>query len=320
MHLFCSGLAQLYASRFAGSAAHDRVIDNDDPFSVDELTDQVELHVDRRLTPILGWSYEAPSCVVISHKCHHVRDPSGACKAQSGIIAAIRDRYDDVRCQWILHCQCSSHIHTNNGCFPSVDQAVRASEVDGLESAKCVLLHLALGMQALQSPVAYDRYLSRLELPHERRFGSVECACFAGKDPGFAQSPECQRAEAVRVAHGYELVCRHDDERIGAFNLIHHVEHRLFQRLVGPGYQMQHHFAVSRCLEDGAGFGQSVSQAVSVSEVAIMCQGDLTELAVDHYRLGVRELGTSSRRIPVVSDGHVAGESLQDAVIEDVEN
>ena len=135
MHLECAGLAQHPDEGALGVAAHDRVIDDDQPFAADDLFERVELEPDAELSDGLGRLDEGAPHIGVLHQALTKRDARLLGVADRGRCARLRHTDHQVGLDRFLPGQPAADVHPGAVHRAPGDNAVRASEVDVLEDA-----------------------------------------------------------------------------------------------------------------------------------------------------------------------------------------
>ena len=139
---------------------------------------------------------------------------------------------------------------------------------------------------------ADHQHFARLDVAHVGGADQIERAGLRADDLRVAEPSERERPEAVRIAHGDQLVLGEQHQRERARRLIDPTRMIASSTLAGlrPRVEMQHHFGVAVRLEDRSGADQPLADLVGVDEVAVVADGDLAVRAVDQDRLRVRQL------------------------------
>jgi hypothetical protein len=173
--------------------------------------------------------------------------------------------------------------------------------------------------EALEPFSVDHHHLARLDVPDEFRLDEIEGAALRSDHPRVLKVPERKRPEAVRVPHREQVIPCEEKEAVGPADLAQGVEDRVLDRLLlRPGDEMQDNFTVARREKDGPFALQLAPYFVSIDEVPVVGDGDLTAMGADQDRLGILECARPRRRIPVVADGGFPFEMADHRSVEDV--
>ena len=96
MHLFGARIEDHFLDLAAGRAAHNAVIDQDDPFAFDQGAVDVELEAHTHVADLLGRFDEGAAHVLVADDPHAVRDAAFARIANRGWRAAVRHGADQI--------------------------------------------------------------------------------------------------------------------------------------------------------------------------------------------------------------------------------
>src|ERR1700686_2346675 len=158
------------------------------------------------------------------------------------------------------------------------DHGVGASEVDVLEDASrlaraCELVDDAHTRQRLVALDGDD--LAGTHLTDRLRLDEVEGAGLRGDDDRFAEPPENERPESVRVARGVNAARCQEDDGVRPFDLRERIDQRAFESdLPRTRDQMDDDLGVRHGVEDGAVRLEPPADVGTVDEVAVMRQRD----------------------------------------------
>jgi len=95
------------------------------------------------------------------------------------------------------------------------------AKIDVLKNAKCPPLLFRKGLDAAQAILVDDHNFARLDVADEFRLDQIKGARLARQHPGIPDLAEGQRPKSMRVAQADQLIFRHDDERVSAFDAPH---------------------------------------------------------------------------------------------------
>src|SRR5207248_3492061 len=105
--------------------------------------------------------------------------------------------------------------------------AVRPREIHVLKNAELVRL-FRRKVDGLETRFRNAQHLAGRDFSYVLRVQQIECACFAGYNPGDlatrrGELAKIQRAESTRIADSVQFVRSEHDERIRAFALIERI-------------------------------------------------------------------------------------------------
>jgi hypothetical protein len=246
--------------------------------------------------------------VVVPDQAHLERDVGLLAVPDRRAHPRIRHGHDDVgvgrRFLGEAHAQVGPHL------VHAVPEhvAVGPREVDVFEDAVLQRLR-AERLDRPQAAGVDDQDLARFHVPHVGRADQIERARLRADDEGIAQSAECERTEAVWIAHRDQPVVGQDGQRIGAAGLANRFDQRALDRVgLGPRVQVQEDLRVAGGLEDRSLADEVVAQLARVDEVAVVADGNLAVHAIADQRLGVDEPALAGGRVADVPDRVGAGQ------------
>jgi hypothetical protein len=332
VHLGGARLAQHPDQGTLGVAAHDRVVDDDQPLAPDDLLEGVELQPDAELPDGLAGLDEGAADVGVLHQARAVRDAAGLGVADGGRGAGLRGRYHQVGLGRGLGGEPAAHLDPGEVDAAPGDVGVGAGEVDVLEDAAARLcFREARGTE----PVLVDGdQLARLDLTDDGGADDVEGGGLGGHDPAALQAAEDQRADALRVAGGVEGVLVHEDEAVRPPHERQHLRRGLLDgqggagglvglpgeeggdqvRVVGHGGGGA--FALALALAGELG-GQG-GELGGVDEIAVVAEGDRAVAGGAEGGLGVLPGRGAGGGVAGVAHGEVAGEGGERGLVEDL--
>lgn len=219
VHLFGTGVFEGHDSGSAGSAADNRVIDDDDSFAGDKIFDEVQLHLYGEVADTLGGLQEAAADIVVSDESHLVGDAAFQRVPQSGTISRVGHRDDDVCLDGVFTGQFSPHFDADLIDVSTGDGGIWPGKVDVLKDAKSSGFLLGERVEGSKPVFVDDHNFARADVANEFGFDEVERAGFAGEDPAAGgHSAQAERAEPVRISDADQFSFGHDDEGEGAFD------------------------------------------------------------------------------------------------------
>jgi len=128
-----------------------------------------------------------------------------------------------------------------------------------------------------------DDDLARCHFPPELRVDDIQRTRFTGyHNRAVVHLPEDERPQAVRIAGGHDPVGKQQQQRIRALQVgqcMNDVVHLL--QVTRFGQQMDDHFRVAGCIEDGTSLLVPVAQQGGVDQVAVVSHGHLSQRILD---------------------------------------
>ncbi len=226
-----------------GVAAHDRVVDHDDPTAPDHVLQRVELQPDAELAQGLAGLDEGPADVGVLHEALAERDaallgvPGGCRRARLG------HRHHQVGLDGELARQLATHLDASLVDAPTGDPRIGSGQVDVLEDAS-LGLRLGEGVRAQALVVDHD-HLARLDLADDTGADRRQRGVLAGHHPATVEPAQHERPDALGVAGGVERVLVHPDQGERALEHREHLERTLLQ--AGVGVVGQQRRSPARC-------------------------------------------------------------------------
>ena len=171
---------------------------------------------------------------------------------------------------------------------------------------------------------SHDHHLAGLHIAHIDGIDQIERAGFRGENVRRSaaaefQLPHRERPEPLRIARHDDPVLRQKDQRKRAFQLQQRfpqsARERFFARV---RHQMEDHFGVARCLENGPARFEIGAQFRGIGDVAVVRHRDPALVAMHRKRLGVALHRIAGGRIARMADGERAGQFLKDGVGENI--
>ncbi len=135
VHLARPGVAQHADDLPRRVAAHDRVVDDDDPLAGDDLRQRVELEPQAALAQLLAGLDEGAGDVAVLDQAVVAGQPRGAGEARRGRVAGVRHRDHQVGLDRRLAPEDLAHPAAHLLQHLALEAAVGAGEVDVLEDA-----------------------------------------------------------------------------------------------------------------------------------------------------------------------------------------
>lgn len=290
MNLRRAGLADELYDVGAGGAADDGVVDQYHTLAADGGGDGVELDVDGFLPLALLRLDKGAGDILVFDKAYAVRDAGLLGIAEGGVQAGVRNADDHVRLNGVLQRQKGSGALPRGVDAAAVYDGVRTGEVDVLKDAQRAGALAAMGGYAAQAALVRDDDLAGTHVPHELCTDAVQRAALGGKDPAVSQPSDAERPETVGIPDGDQLLGRHDDQRVRAFDPVHGGRDRLLdggdpQTLVGDG--IGNDLGVAGGVEYRTVELQRLPQLGGVCQVAVVGERHAALDMIDDQGLGV---------------------------------
>ena len=167
--------------------------------------------------------------------------------------------------------------------------------------------------------IGSDQYkFARLYIAIVHGAKEIEGTCFRGeynrvRQPVLAWNmPHCKRTKAAGIAGGEDLVAGCNHKRECAFDTAQRVGYRIRQSLlVRLSNQVQHDLGIARSLENRSGQLEAFANVGSIHQVAVVCNRDLTLVAIHLDWLRVQQRRISRRRVTSVANGMAPRQLLQ---------
>ena len=293
MHLFGAGVANHFDDLTARGAAYDRVVDDHDAFALKKALDRVQLQADAEMSNRLGRFDECAADIVASDQAEFEGEPSGFGVPQRRRDAAVRHGDDEVGIDRLVLEEGAPHALSGVVDADSVERGIRSREVHILEDAHVPALRVgAKRAKAMQPGLVDEDHLAGIDVADELGADQLKRWRFRGDDVRAIELAQAQGAKSVRVTHGYQLVGRKEDERIGTLDLMQGVRHTVGRGLgFGACDQMNEHLGVAIGREDRAIPFELMSKRKTVGQISVVGDCDGTMPAVN----GV--IGVSSGQI-----------------------
>ena len=301
MNLARPGLAQ-HADDFSrGRAAHDRVVDQNDPLSRHHLSNGIELDLDPKMADRLLGLDEGPPDVVVSHQPECKREPRLARVAQGRIHARVGHRHDHVRRGGVFPRQARPESLARGRHALSEDERIGTREVDMFEDARgeSGKRETLRGETLARQPDD----LSRLDVALVARLDQVERACLRRHHRRALSDPKRKRPDAVGVARREDPLPGEDEQRVRPA----HLGKRLGDRAdecgcLGASDQVEDDLRVRRGREESPGLFEAFPDLPGVDEVSVVRERQRAAPRGKDDRLCVDQERGASRRVPDMPD------------------
>ena len=228
-----SGFADHANDFFAGGAADDGIVDEDDALAFEEGADGVELELDAEVADALFGLDEGAADVVVADESEAEGDAGFGGVAHGGGDAGVGDGDDDVGGDVGLAGELAAHGVAGGLDAAAEDDAIGTREVNVLEDAARLLERG--GVEARVNAFgADDDHLAGADVALVVGADEVEGAGFAGEDDGLGaavggrDAAHAERTEAAGIAGGEDAVGGGHDQRERAFDAAQGVGHGVF--------------------------------------------------------------------------------------------
>ncbi|WOL03560.1 hypothetical protein Cni_G12280 [Canna indica] len=299
-----------------GGSPHDRVIDDDDAFSLEDAQDWGELELHGEVALFLVWLDERAAHVVGPNKPLLEGHAGGLREAERCEESGIRDRNHDVGPQSRgLTGERSAEVVAGGVDGVAEDDGVGEAEVDVLKDTAFAgpLRQEAGGGDGVVVAID-DNHLPGVHLAHVLCADEVEGAGLGGEDDGaVGAAAHDEGAEAVGVADGDELVAGEEDEGVGALEALADLDDSGEEGAGGGGAdEVEDDLRVGAGAKDGTIRLKVVSERVVVDEVPVVGDSEPAEAVAGDQGLDVGEGGGGAGGgVAVMAYGGGADESLE---------
>ena len=290
-----------------GRAAHDRIVDQDDPLALEVGAVGVVLEPHAEMADLVGRLDEGAADIMVADDAELERQPrflrhsrapparpnrapARRCRRRHGFRAPARGRCACApRRRWCPRRRC------------------RAGRNRCTRRRRTGLSRRPNGFRLRTPPAPMMTISPRLDVAHEIGADDVERAGLRGEDPGIAEPAEHQRPHAQRVAHADHPVLRQRDQRIGALDLAQRVDQPLDDGVLEARRdQVDDDLGVAGRLEQAAAPHQLPAQLVGIGQVAVVADGEAAELEIGEQRLDVAQRHLAGRRVAHMADRSAA--------------
>lgn len=319
VNFFGARFFQAVDASLAGGTADNGIVHHDDAFAFHEFADEVQLHADIKIANQLRGLEEAAADVMVADERHFKRNFRFERVTERGAVAAVRHGDDDVGFNGVLAGELAAHFDADFVNVPIGNGAVRAREINVFENAEGAAFMFGKCLDAGEAFLVDDDDFAGFDVADEFGVDQIQRAGFAGEDPGIVNLADAQGAEAVGVTHANKFLLGHDDERVGAFDLLKRVNEMVAAAIkIRLGHQVQNDFAIDGGAENGTAGFEFFAELGGVGEIAVVGDGDLAARAIHGERLGVAQMGRAGGGITGVADGHAADEAVEDFAVKNL--
>ena len=212
----------------------------------------------------------------------------------------------------------AGRMHAN-----AVDDRIGTGKVDMLERAYRQRFGLAAPAVDFHAVRSEDDDFSRFDVAHECCTDGAQGAAFGSDDIGVVgRFADAKRVESLRVSDADELLGRHDDEGVCAFEEVHSACERLFDGRRAQSFargEVGDCLRIARRVKDRAAQLEFVAQHIGITEIAVVRYGHAAFLMVHFKRLAVASVAGSGGGVADMADGDAAWrECLEDLGRKDV--
>jgi hypothetical protein len=317
VHLAGAGFPQHADDLARRVPAHDRVVDHDQPFSVDRRLQRIELQPDAELTDRLCRLDERAADVAVLDDAFAVGDAARFGEPGGRDRPGVGDPDDQIGVGGGFLGEETAELTPHLVHVAVVHVRVRPREVHVFEDAK---LRIGLREHAAAKAISVDGDdLARLHVPHEGCSDDVERAGLGSDDPAAVRhAPDHERPDAVRIANAVDGLLVHDHERIGALQERYRLRDRVLKPLAA---------SVGEHLRDDVGVGGRLravaaldhrSELAGVGQVSVMAERHPAFGGRLERRLRVLPAVAARRRVAGVTDAEVAAERRERRLAEDL--
>ena len=308
MDFLCPSLPEQSHDLAAGGAPDDGVIDQDNPLSRYLIPDGAEFdfHLVYPLA-LAGGNKGAPDILVFDKA--QAKGNAGLLRvADGGVQSRIGHTHNQVCLHGVALCQQTTGVFS---CFmdaDAVDDGVGAGKIDVFKNAAPLGPAAAMGSVGMNTGFVKGQDFSRKQIPLEFCAHSRQSAAFRSHNVKvFGGDAIAQGTEAVGIPGGNHLGRGHNHERKGTVQFVHgpadrHLDGSGLQSLLGD--DVGDDLRIAGAVEDGASQLQGAAKLKGVAQVAVVGQGKLSFLMVDHNGLAVFPVVASGGAVAYVSDGH----------------
>ena len=202
-----------------GVAPHNAVVDDDDSFVAQVVTERIELELDAHFAQaVVGLDEGAPD-VAVFDEAFAVGDTGLLRIADGSRHPTIGHRDDDVSFDGRFLGQDASCFYAGRVQRVAVDVGIRASKVDVLEQAEGALGGGMAANGAWTGCVNGDDFAG-VEFAHVFGANGGECATFGGDHPAVADATEAEWVHAPRITDRVECVTGENGQAVGAFGAL----------------------------------------------------------------------------------------------------
>ncbi len=292
-----------------GGAADDGVFDNDDAFAFNDVGDDVELHGDGAVALELVGHDEGAADEAVGDDAFFELDAGFNRIAEGGGTAGVGHRHDVVGVDGGFAGELAAHGLTCGVDGLPEHFAGDVGEVDVLEAAHGELGRGGFEAAAVNAVVIDADDFAGLDLADVFGVEGVKRAGFTGDNPIAVELAENERADAPRIAGGFDAIWKQKQEAVGPLQMLENVREWIsFLHVRWFGEEVDDDFGVGGALEDVAMLFVLLAEEGGVDQIAVVGDGDGAHEIFAEKRLGVADFAGTGGGIADVADGGVAGE------------
>ena len=278
MHLGRSRLAQHADQGALGVAAHDGVIDDDQPRAGDHVSQRIQLQPDAQLADRLARLDEGPADVGVLDQPLPVRDAGSFGISNCRRRTRLGHRNHQIGIGRALARECPPHLNPNGVQPATGDHGVRPGQIHVLKQAA---LGVGLGEGTTAQAIGvYGDHLAWRDFPDECGPHNVQRGGLTRDDPAAFQPAKHQRPDALRIPRGVQGLFVHENQAERAAQPGQHLKRRLLGvQAVEGGHKRRDQRSVAggvghRSGKQGAGmlitFLQPALQLQRVGQIAVV--------------------------------------------------
>ena len=236
-----------------GSAAHDGIVDDDDPLAIQNAGNGIVFYARAEIPDALGGLDEGAAYVMVADEPPFHGDPAGLAVADRGDNAGVGNGDHQVGVNRTFLGENPADVLTNGVDTHTVNRTVRSGEVDVFKDALCIPLFLSVTDAADVALAIDNHHFARFDSPHGRGPDNIQSAGFGSEDRRIIESAHGQRPDTERVPDTDHAILIHNDHGKRA---THSPDGGLYgiDEVSGlvVSQKMDQDFAVGRGVEDGA--------------------------------------------------------------------
>ena len=330
MHLGRAALPNQLHQRAGGIPAHDRIIHQHHPFTLQVGAQRVKFQAHTLAAQrVIRLDEGAPDVAVLDQpfgegdaRLQAVPDPGGD--------RGVRHGHHNIGLNRRLLGQLLAHRLPHAMHDLTFQVGIGPREVHVLKHAQRAPRRFHPGHGGQPGAVqAHD--FARRHMPHEACPNGMQRARFRGHHIAFIQLAQAQRAQSQRVAHGVDRIPREQHQRIGALRDLHKSpdarEPAIIPRAVlsracrlpclrRGGQDLRDQFAVGGGGQPYSPRQQHAAQVQRIGQVAVVGHRQRTVQRLDQVRLGVAQVGTARRGVAGMPQREVALQRREVVLVE----
>ncbi len=306
VHFAGAGIAHHLHDLEAGGAAHDRIVDQDDPLALKQGAVGIVLQLHAQVADIVRRLDEGAADIMRADDAELERHARLLGIADRRRDARIGHRDDIIDVDRILARQLGADRLAHAIDRAAARHRIGPREIDMLEHARA-RAHLSEGADRAHAGFGDDDELARLDLAHELGAAHVERDRFRREDHRIAELAHHQRPDAERIAAGDHALGRHADQRIGPLHLAQRIDEAIDQGAVaGGGDKVDDRLGIAGRLEDRTALHQLALEPHRVRDIAVMRHREAARGQFGEQGLDVAQRGLAGGGVADMPAGHAA--------------